>query len=59
MGWWVRLYFDHTSFVMGSPLRQSWPHGMPVDAQPALLVEMFDEIEAGILQELKLSGNPK
>lgn len=56
ISWWVRLYFDYTSFLMGSPLRHGWPGGEPVDRQPALLVAMFDEIEAGILQELKLDA---
>lgn len=54
--WWVRLYFDYTSFLMGAPIRFTWPMGLPPDVQPALLVSMFDEIEAGILQEMKLDA---
>ena len=57
--WWVRLYFDYTSFVMGSPIRAGWPGGLPVDAQPALLVSMFDEVEAGIMNELKLDAKQR
>lgn len=53
MGWWVRLYFDYTSFVMGSPVRTGWPRGLAPDEQPALLVAMFYEVEAGILKELQ------
>lgn len=56
MRWWVRLYFDHTSFIMGSPFRHGWPDGHPVLMQPALLVAMFDEIEAGVLKEMENSG---
>lgn len=56
MVWWVRLYFDHTSYFMGVPVRLRWPFGRPVDEQPALLVEMFQEIDRGILKEIELDG---
>lgn len=59
IGWWVRLYFDYTSYVMGSPLRLGWPDDDPVDRQPALLVAMFDEVEAGILKELALDAKQR
>jgi hypothetical protein len=59
MVWWVRLYFDYTSFVMGSPVRFTLPGGLPPDQQPALLVSMFDEIEAGVMQELKLDAEQR
>ena len=59
MGWWVRLYFDYTGFVMGSPVREGWPRGLPVDMQPALLVSMFDEVESGILNELNLDAKQR
>lgn len=44
---------------MGCPMRYGWPGGESVDQQPALLVAMFDEIEAGILQELKLDAQQR
>lgn len=59
MDWWVRLYFDYTGFLMGAPFRYGWPGGEPIDQQPALLVAMFDEIEAGVLQEIKLDAQQR
>lgn len=56
MAWWVGLYFDYTSYIMGCPFRHGWPDGEPVDRQPALLVNMFDEIESGIMTELRLDA---
>jgi hypothetical protein len=56
MGWWVRLYLDHTSFIMGSPFRHGWPGGVDIGAQPSLLVEMFDEIEAGIMKQMEIDS---
>lgn len=59
MYWWVRLYFDHTSYVMGCPLRHSWPARGGVGAQDGLLVQMFMEIEAGVLKQMELDrGRP-